>query len=211
MSASLKPYALTSLSDVKESLGLPSSTTKYDNLIIRKINQATAVIENYCGRRFKATDYENEIYNGSGIDQIVLKQRPLIVSEDHALTLKARDTALNEDDFTEVDSELIFADNESGVLDLNFRSAGHWGSYAVTYRAGYEDIPDDLAEACASLAAYYVGNADATTVNVKSKQEGQRKLDYSQNGISGVAQLFENLGIDETINSYANTAVFADK
>lgn len=205
--ATLKSYALTTVADVKELLDIPSSNTSKDNLITRKINQATAIIENYCGRRFKATNYTDELYNASGTDQIVLKQRPIIT----LTSIEARDTSLNEDDFTTIDSELYFADNDSGVLGLNFRSAGHWGRYAVTYRAGYEDIPDDLAEACAELAAYMAGNAGATGVNVTSKQEGQRKVTYSQAGLTGIESVFQQLGIDETINAYANTPVFADK
>lgn len=205
--ATLQLYALTTVADVKESLNIASSVTKYDNLIIRKINQATAMIENYCGRRFKATNYTDELYNASGTDQLVLKQRPIIGS----LTLKVRDTALNENDFETVESDLYFADNPSGVIDLLFRSSGRWGRYAATYRAGYETIPDDLAEAAASLAAFLVNNADSSTVGLKSKQEGQRKVDYSNIPLSGVLDVFQRLGIDELINSYANNAVFADK
>lgn len=204
--ATLKVYALTNEADVKESLNIPSSNHTYDNLIIRKINQATAMIENYCGRRFKETTYTDEIYNAPGYDQLVLKQRP--ISE---VTLKARDTSLNEVDFETLDSNLFFVDADSGVLDLNFNTAGHWGRYAVTYTAGYATIPDDLAEAAAQLSAYLVTNADSATVGVKSKQEGQRKIDYSQAGIKGGQDLFAQLGIDDIINSYANSAIFADK
>jgi hypothetical protein len=205
--ATLKTYALTNLADVKENLSLASSNHTYDNLIIRKINQATAMIENYCGRRFKSADYVDELYSGTNGDQLVLRQRPVIGTP----TLKVRNTALNDDNFETVDSELLFVDANSGVLDLNFRSAGHWARYAVTYTAGYTDIPDDLAEACASLAAWLVNNANSFQAGVKSKTEGQRKVEYTQTGIGDAQALFGLLGIDGVINSYANTAVFADK
>lgn len=205
--ATLKSYALTNLADVKESLGIAGSNTQYDNLIIRKINQATAMIENYCGRRFAATDYTDELYNATGTDQLVLKQRPIIT----LTSLKVRDTPLNENDFETLDSELIHSNANAGILNLTFRAAGHWGQYAVTYRAGYTEIPDDLAEACVSLAAYLVNNADSSTVAVKSKQEGARRIDYSQLGIGGGVDLFKKLGIDDVLASYANTPMFADK
>lgn len=205
--ATLKTYALTTVADVKENLSIPSSNHTYDNLIIRKINQATAMIESFCGRRFKAADYADEIYNGTGTNQLVLKQRPIIGD----VTLKIRDGGLNENNFETVESELVFADAASGVLDLLFNTAKYWGSYALTYRAGYETIPDDLAEACASLAAYLVNNADTGSVNVRSKQEGQRKVDYSQQGLGGTTSLFKQLGIDDVLAVYANTPVFADK
>lgn len=205
--ATLKAWALTSLSDVKESLGIQSSDTTYDNLIIRKINQATAVIENYCSRRFKSTPYADEVYNATDTDELVLKQRPVITSE--AFTLKARDTALNENDTTTVDTELYFIDANAGVLNLNHRAIGHWARYLVTYTAGYATIPDDLAEACASLAAYYVNNADAFNVNVSSKEEGQRRVSYS-GGLSSPADLFSQLGIEQTIDQYVNIPLNPD-
>jgi hypothetical protein len=205
--ATLKTYALTTVADVKESLSIPSSNHTYDNLIIRKINQATAMIENYCSRRFALTTYTDEGYNGTGTNQVVLKQRPIVGD----VTLKIRDSGLNEANYETVDSELIFADANSGVLDLLFTSARLWGRFAVTYQAGYSTIPDDLAEACASLAAYLVTNADTGSVNVKSKQEGQRKVDYSQQGLGGTVNLFKQLGIDDVLAGYANNALFADK
>jgi hypothetical protein len=205
--ATLKDYALTDLADVKESLKIPSSNHTYDNLIIRKINAATAMIETYCSRRFKATDYTDEEYNGTGTNQIVLRKRPVIGDA----TVSVRDSGLNEGNFETLDSKLLFPDADSGVLDLMFNSAKLWGRFHISYRAGYETIPDDLAEAAASLAAYLVNNADSGSVNVKSKQEGQRKVDYSQLGLGGTVHLFKQLGIDDVLNAYANNAVFADK
>jgi hypothetical protein len=204
--ATLKTYALTTLADVKESLGIPSSNTTLDNLIIRKINQATAAIESYCGRRFKSTVYTDELYNATQGDQLVLKQRPIIGD----VVLKVRDGTESNDDFETVDSSLVFADANSGVLDLNFNALGHWGRYAVTYTAGYATIPDDLAEACASLAAYYVNNSDASGVGVSSKQEGQRKVSYASTGQS-FRSVADYLGIDTTLDTYTNTPLFADK
>lgn len=207
--ATLQSYALTTVADVKESLGIASSVTTSDNLIIRKINQATAVLENYCGRRFKATSYTDELYNGSQIDQLVLKQRPLIIDDSNPLTIKVRNTALNLSDYETVEADLIFADAPSGVVDLMFRARGRWGRYAVSYRAGYDTIPDDLAEAAATLAAYFVTNANGE-VNVRRKQEGSRTIDYYEKN-KNLYGLLQQLGIDSVIDSYANMPVFADK
>ena len=175
--AALLSYALTNLSDVKESLGIPSSDTSKDNLIIRKINQATLAIENYCGRRFKETTYTDEVYNGTHTDQIVLKQRPI-----SAVTLKGRDTSLNEDDFETLQTNIYFVESEAGILNLVFNAVGRWGAYSVTYTAGYATIPADLAEACVSLACFYVNEADGSNVGVSRKQEGQRSIQYANSG-----------------------------
>lgn len=208
--ASLLSYALTNLADVKESLGIASSDTSWDNLIIRMINKATLAIQNYTGRHFKAADYEDEEYNGNGINQLVLNQRPII----SITTLNGRDTSLNESDFTTVDSELYFANDSAGVLDLNFSTSGNWSKYTVSYRAGYETIPDDLAEACAALAAYYVTNADGSNLGVVEKREGQRMIKYASGSGSG-ANSFESilagLGIDSIIDSYSNYPITGNK
>lgn len=203
-------YALTTLADVKESLGIASSDHSKDNLIIRKINQATLAIENYTGRRFALTTYTNEEYNGSNIDQLILRNRPIV----GAVTINGRDTTLNESDFTTVESDLYFSNLDAGVLDLNFNALGRWSRYTVTYTAGYATIPEDLAEAAASLAAYYVNEADATNVGISEKQEGQRRVKYATGGSNaGVSfdNILSSLGIDEIINSYSNYPLAGNK
>ena len=209
--ANLLSYALTSVADVKESLGIPSSDTTKDNLIIRKINQATEMIEKFCGRRFKMSTYTNEEYDGTGIDQIILKNRPVDNTTDppQVVSLGLRDTALNQDDWSSVEGEHFFIDKEAGILNLLYTASGRWNRYRVTYRAGYDPIPSDLAEACATLATYYVLNASNATA-VKRKKEGLREIEFfdpNGNSTSGVNSLFDQLGIDEILNSYANHPV----
>lgn len=203
--ATLAANALCSVADVKENLGLASSDHTKDNLITRKINQASQMIENYCERSFHAADY-TEILNGSGTDELVLKQRPI-----NSLTsLEYRGTSLNSDNWTTLNSNYYFYTDEetSGVLKLLFKAAGRWDRWRVTYNAGYTTIPSDLAEACASLATYYVNNADSQ-VQVRSKQEGQRRIDYYQ-GIQSFKNLIDQLGIDQVIDSYANWPLISE-
>lgn len=208
--ASLLSYALTNLADVKESLGIASSDTTKDNLIIRKINQATRAIETYCGRRFKETTYTDELYGATNTDQFVLRQRP--VTSTVTLSIGVRDTPLNDNDFEAVESTLYFVDANSAVVDLNFRAIGHWGRYRVTYSAGYATIPEDLAEACASLAAYYVRNPSGQQIGVAMLQEGQRSTRYGNNNhLLTFANIMAQLGLDEILNSYANNPIMTDR
>lgn len=199
--ATLASYSLTSLADVKESLGIDSGNTTKDNLIIRKINQATDMIEKYCGgRRFAATDYTNEEYDSPQSDVLVLRNRPI----NSVTSLQQRDSSLNENDWSTVETELYFTDSTGGTLDLNFTAGGHWNRYRVTYNAGYTTIPNDLAEACATLAAFLVQNGTSGT-NVKSKQEGRRKIEYFDSSGNGDS-LFKQLGIDEILDAYYTPA-----
>jgi hypothetical protein len=195
--------ALTSLADVKESLSISSSDHSKDNLIIRKINQATAAIESYCDRTFAATDY-TEIINGSNIDELVLKQRPV----NTFTSLEYRGTSENLDNWITLNSNYYFVDTDAGILKLLFSAQGRWNRWRATYNGGYTTIPSDLAEACAQLAAYYVQNADAL-VQVRAKIEGQRRIDYYQ-GITGFKNLIQQLGVDQVIDSYANWPLISE-
>lgn len=208
--ADLLSYALCTVADVKELLGIPDSDTSKDNLIKRKINQATEMIERYTGRRFKETTYTEEEYDATNTDQLILRQRPVTAVSGFG----ARDTSLNDSDWSDIDSDLFFSSlpNNSGVIDANFGLTGHWNRYRITYTAGYSTIPADLAEACAQLAAFLVDNGTSGT-NVKSKQEGQRKIEYfdSNSAGGGSQSLFNQLGIDEILISYSNYPLLADK
>lgn len=206
--ANLLSYALCSLEDVKESLGIAAADLSYDNLIRRMINKSTLAIENYCGRRFIETTYTNEEYSGTGIDELVLKQRP--ITDTQALSLGVRDTLLNSEDWETIDSLLYFVDNSAGVLYLNFRSLSGWKRFRVTYSAGYATIPEDLAEACVSLAAYYVLNADGGNIGIQEKWEGQRKVRFTNTAIS-FDELLNNLGIDQILSGYSNLPVMTDR
>lgn len=213
--AELLPYALCSVEDVKEILGLPSSDHSKDNLITRKINQATMMVESATGRRFKLTQYTNQEYDATGTDQLVLKQRPVVITEDKTFSLGRRDSSLNEDDWDDYDADRLFVDSEAGVIDLTFSAGGHWNRYRVNYWAGYETIPADLAEACAILAAYLTNNAASVADGaVKRKQEGQREIEYfdtSSNNAANSNALFNQLGISGILSSYANYPLNPDK
>lgn len=194
----LNSNALCSVSDVKESLGIASSDTTKDNLIERKINQASQAISNYCERIFQATDYTDEEYNGSYIDQLVLNQRPI----NSVTVLQYRATSLNTDNWIDINSTYYQIDSTAGILKLIFAASGRWNRWRVTYNAGYSTIPSDLAEACNALACYYYQNKDGQ-VQIKRKSEGQRQIDYYP-GITGFKNLLQQLGIEQTIDNYAN-------
>ena len=205
--ASLVSYALTTVADVKETLGIPSSNTESDNLIIRKINQATDMIETYTGRRFVVTDYTEE-YDATNIDQLILKQRPVAT----LTSFEVRDSTLNENDWDSIESTLYFTDEKAGVIDLNFSASGRWNRYRVVYSAGYNPLPSDLTEACATLAAYLVDSGTSGT-NVKKKQEGARSVEYfdPKAGSSNTSDIFDILNLTVTLNAYANNPILADK
>lgn len=205
--ADLLSYALTTVADVKESLGISAGDTSKDNLIKRKINQATLMIEGFCNlpynHHFKETTYTNEEYDGTGINQLVLKMRPVTSIS----AFGYRNTTSNEDSWSETEGELFFNDLSAGVLDLLYTQTNNFNQYRVTYTAGFATIPADLSEACATLAAYMVENTISGTA-VKRKREGQREIEYfQQSGGGNTNSLIEQLGIDEMLSRYINYAL----
>lgn len=85
MALTIYPYALTTLANLKDRLGIQSAQTGFDNLLIRMINQHTDLIERACGNRQFAgrtagqlNTYTNEVYDGqTGGRFMVLRQAPV--------------------------------------------------------------------------------------------------------------------------------------
>lgn len=201
----LNTWALTSLADVKESLGITG--TSQDNLIRRKINQATDMIESYCGKNngqhFASTAYVED-YDGTGTNQLILKNRPVITFT----SLQQRSTTENISDFDTVSSEDYFVDTTAGVLDCVFTLSENWNIYRATYTAGFATIPSDLAEACVMLASALVDNA-GTGAAVKRKTQGPKSIEY-YDSVQGES-LITQLGIDDMLQRYTDIPILADK
>lgn len=196
--ATLLDYALTSVADVKELLGIDSGDSSKNNLIIRRINQATEMIERYTGRRFKSSNY-TEYYDGSYTDVLVLNQRPVT----EISVLSARDTALNDDDFSVIDTSDYFINSNAGVIEAISGFYGGWDRWKVEYTAGYTNIPADIQEAAASLAAYLVQNG-TTGQGVKRMTEGSRSVEYHE---SQSSSLISDLGLDDILAPHTNTVI----
>lgn len=206
--ADLLSYALTTVADVKETLGIASGNTAKDNIIKRKINQATRMIEAFCAlpedHHFLQATYTNEEYDGTGSNQLILKMRPVT----SITSFQRRNTSQNESDWDDVEAEYYFSsDTDAGVIDLLFTQNSRWNSYRVTYVAGYATIPADLAEACVTLAAYLVENS-TSGAGVKRKQEGAREIEYFQP--SQGESLITQLSLDDMLTRYIQYPVLAD-
>lgn len=201
--ATLNSWALTTVADVKETLGIDAGDSSKNNLIIRKINQATDMIEGWCGlavdHHFKSQTYTEEEYDSNSSNQLVFLQRPVTA----ITSFQVRNTFDNTNSWDDIDSSLYFNNvpNNSGILELGFGQSGGYNHYRVTYTAGYTTIPSDLAEACVILAGYLVENA-ATGTAVKKKQEGARSIEYFDTQGSG--SLVESLGLDDMLSRYKN-------
>ena len=202
----LNSWALTSEADVKESLGITG--TSQDNLIRRKINQATDMIESYCGKtndqHFAQTTYTSEEYDGTATNQLILKNRPVISLSNFS----ERNTTENSNDWTTIETTDYFVDLTAGVIDCRFGILNYWNLYKVTYIAGFATIPSDLAEACVMLSCALVENA-STGASVKKKTQGPKTIEY-YDSVQGQS-LITQLGIDDMLARYMNIPILPDK
>lgn len=197
--ATLHSYALTTVADVKETLGIESGDSSKNNLIIRKINQATDIIEGYCGydtdHHIKQATYTNEVYDGTGSSDLVLRAKPITAVSG----IGVRSSSQNIDNWDDISANDYYFSEHSGLIQGLFGFLEHPSLYRISYTAGYDPIPSDLAEACVSLATFLVDNG-ATGNTVKTKREGQRSIEYFQPAQS--ASLIEQLGIDDVLDRY---------
>lgn len=202
----LNSWALTSEADVKESLGITG--TSQDNLIRRKINQATDMIEAFCGKNngqhFASTTYTNEEYDGTGTNQLILRNNPVISLSNFS----ERNTTENDNDWTTIESRDYFVDLTAGVIDCRFGILNYWNLYKVTYVAGFATIPSDLAEACVMLSCALVESA-STGASVKKKTQGPKTIEY-YDSVQGES-LITQLGIDDMLQRYVRISILPDK
>lgn len=205
--ATLLSYALTTVADVKETLGIASGDNTKNNLIIRKINLATEMIEGYCNlaynHHFAQTTYTDEEYDAPNTRELLLLASPVTT----LTSLSKRDSSDNEGSWDTIETEDYFLNSAAGIIESNLLLTGHYNRFKATYTAGYSTIPADLAEAAATLAAYMVSNA-TTGAGVQSIREGQRQITYAVN--SQEKSLIESLGLDNVLNRYIRYAVLSD-
>lgn len=192
----LVSYALTTLADVKEALGITDNTQ--DSLLTNLINRATDIIEKYCdGRRFASTDYTNEEYDGDGSHFLTLKNFPV-----SALTSVQRMTG----DFTTpswdtLDSSMYKYLDEEGQIYYTGGFSSGIRNYRASYTAGYTTIPNDLAQACITLVSYLKNQTKS--VGMKSETLGE----YSYTKDDDITASIKNLGLDEILEAYRTPKV----
>ena len=75
-------------------------------------------------KKIQETSYTDEEYNATGVDEIVLRQRP--ITNTTTFSFSVRDNSLNQGNWDSVESTLYFVDDNSGVVYLTFNAYGRW-------------------------------------------------------------------------------------
>lgn len=170
--ATILTNALTTLARTKAYLGI--SGDSQDTALVMLINMATGTIEQYCKRRFKNQEYSNDIYDGTGTSEIVLRQFPVTELE----SLEVNTNTIGSPSWQTVEaSRYGFYSDGRVALGPGFQAflpsdAGQFligpQRYLITYTAGYlidfdheadpaqHNLPPELEQACLNLVGAYM-------------------------------------------------------
>lgn len=138
----LIPNALVQLSEAKSFLGYKDSDESLEFLI----NAVTQYIENYCGRTFKETDYE-EIADGQHAYELVMRNYPIT----DVSSVEERTTNDNSESWNTLEPEEYWYESDTGLVIKNTPFYKGVQNYRVTYSAGFTPIPFDLQYTALSL------------------------------------------------------------
>lgn len=202
--ATLKTYALTNETRLKTFIGVTGADD--DELLKDIINAVTSFVENYCNRRFQQTAYEEEEYTtDSGDTSIILKQWPVISGE--TFLLEIRTSALNEDDWEDVDSEDYFVDLDAGIVEgaADQKFLRGVNKYRVSYTAGYDfNLTDKpLAETEAGDLEWAVWKLCALAYHRRKGTAGVISESIGDYSVTFMKEVFEDDEIKKILAKYS--------
>lgn len=179
----ISAYALTTLTNAKEHLGIPPATTAFDNLVTRFINEATSKLEVYCDRFLKQRIGVVEYQDGFAQNRLLLDQWPAVKPTELWIDCSG--------EFTDVTKKLATTDY---ALDLSARGEGIGvvltkssffpkgiKNIKIVYNAGFAVVPDDLEGACLWTVQFLYNMRGTESVNIEAKGKNQENTTYRDN------------------------------
>ena len=172
---------LITISEYKTYAGIKS--TNYDKEIVGLIPRVSEFVKNYCGRTF--VDYVDtdkvEYFNG-GVNKFLLAENPIISVSSVGYSIDFGQTYTNLTQYKDwiLDNNAICSLNTNAVTSLITVNRGFpevIRGYCVTYRAGYEDVPSDVALAIMDLVTYYRKN-DMSVHSTKAPGTNNVQIEY---------------------------------
>lgn len=174
--------ALTTTAAAKVYLKI--GNTNDDTVIAALVSRYSAVVSTYCDRRFAATTYTNERYDGTGTENLYLRAFPVTTMTSIYLD-SARDFAAGSLLVADDDYYVVPEDGHGLVVRLN----GVWDKgvavIKATYVAGYATIPGPVIEATHRLIARAKAWSDMGThaVSAQSIQAGGGSVSFVEHDI----------------------------
>jgi len=169
---------LITLAEYKTYAGIKS--TNYDREIAGLIPRVSELVKKYCNKTFvdfvdvDKVEYFNGAtsYGGAGQSKFILQESPVISVSEVALST---DYGQNYNALTQYvdwvqDGDEVVAIGSQGFIK-------YIRGYRVIYRAGYDDVPSDVALAIMDLVSYYRQN-DAAIHSTKAPGTNSVQIEY---------------------------------
>jgi len=172
---------LITLVEYKTYAGIKSNN--YDAEVTALIPRVSQFVKNYCGRTF--VDYVDtdkvEYFNG-GVSKFLLAENPVInvASVGYSIDFGQNYTNLVQYKDWILDGNEIQSLNTNAVNSLITVNRGFpevIRGYKVTYRAGYDDVPADVALAIMDMVTYYRKN-DMSVHSTKAPGTNSVQIEY---------------------------------
>lgn len=137
---------LTTLADVKNWLGLPTSIGPDDAAILALVTSVSVWVQNWIGRQIGAATY-TETLHGNGKGRIIFSNYPVISVTSLMIGTRAQVVR------SQIGAAGYYFGDDSLYLDGGLVFDKGLGNVTVVYVAGYASVPQDLAQATKQLVA----------------------------------------------------------
>lgn len=159
-------YALISLSTTQNLLGLLTLTAPEQTTLEIQIDQASEMIENYCGRKFVGRQF-TEYQDGRGRPELWTKQYPIIAV---SALYNSADRTFDATSLVDATNFLIYED-EGRISLISDVFQMEQKNIKVVYSAGFTTVPNDIQGAAASVIKQLRGSSDG--------MQSENIMDYS--------------------------------
>jgi len=186
-------YDLCTLDQVKDFIGMTGSNSQVDDLLEDLITMVSDTFSKLCGvTQFKAQDY-TEYYNGNGLTELHVDQRPVnsvsLLAEDYDW-LWGTDSTYESTAYAIMDDNIVLKDETFPEGRRNIK---------ITYNAGYSTIPTDLNLACMLEVVKLYNSKETIDVISKSYGDGSAVTRF----LGGLLPDVKNI-----LRRYAGTGVY---
>lgn len=166
----LLAYALVQLNDAKAFLDYSGSDSDMELLI----NAVTEFVEGKTQIRFKSTVYTYERYDGTGNDELVLNNFPIIIPP--SVLIDKNTTGDSSEDWEAVDADDFWVDDKTGIITGTIPFYRGKQNYRITYTAGYATIPYDIQFLAMSLIDHFLKLKKGS--GIKSESLGDHSITF---------------------------------
>ncbi len=164
------PNDLTTVADVQTWLNLPPAQDA--DMLQRLVSAASAMMQAYLGYQIAPSSY-TDVRSGNGRSMLFLAHRPVISIQSISIGNVVQVASLGY-------GKTGFAFDEDSVYLTGGAFSQGFKNVSITYTAGYETTPLDLAHACIELVTFRYKQKDKAGSGFVTEGAMQATTSYSQ-------------------------------